>query len=146
MGVRIAYPCFPVPNLIIRQPEDHDPFPFVSREEIVALDLIVEFQLLQGHERSHIVVCGIIKEQKNLPGGFIIGFQDPRHDLAEDLHGKGVEEITPVFTEVNSGVATEELQQPTSLQISWNQMHFNIATKKEAQLAAYFVHQLQSLC
>ena len=64
--------------------------------------------------------------------------------LSKDI--SSVEEITPVFTEVNSGVATEELQQPTSLQISWNQMHFNIATKKEAQLAAYFVHQLQSLC
>lgn len=57
-----------------------------------------------------------------------------------------IQESTPVFAKVTSVASSNATVQQTALQISWNQMHFNISTKEEAELAAYFIHQLQSIC
>lgn len=57
-----------------------------------------------------------------------------------------IQESTPVFAKVTSVASSNVTVQQTTLQISWNQMHFNISTKEEAELAAYFIHQLQSIC
>ena len=57
-----------------------------------------------------------------------------------------IPETTPVFAKVTSVASSNVTVQQTTLQISWNQMHFNISTKEEAELAAYFIHQLQSIC
>lgn len=57
-----------------------------------------------------------------------------------------IPETTPVFAKVTSVASSNVTVQQTALQISWNQMHFNISTKEEAELAAYFIHQLQSIC
>ena len=43
------------------------------------------------------VIGRVVEKEKNLPGAFVVGHQDPGHDLPQDLHGKGVEKIAPVY-------------------------------------------------
>ena len=66
----VFYSKFP----IIRQPEDHHALPgVISGEEIPAFDLVVEFQLLHGHQVGQVFVGGVVEKQEDLPGVFVVG-------------------------------------------------------------------------
>ena len=84
-------------NFIIRQLKDHDSLPgVVSFKQIVTFDLIVELQLVHGHQVGNVLVRRIIEEQKDFPRAIIPGFDDPCHHFMKDFHRKGVEEIAPI--------------------------------------------------
>lgn len=52
----------------------------------------------------------------------------------------------PVFAEVTPTAPLQIKSFSSSLHISWKEMHFDITSKEEADLAAYFIRQMQHLC
>ena len=52
----------------------------------------------------------------------------------------------PTFVEVKPIEQTIEATQVHNVAMSWKELHFEIASKEEADLAAYFIRQLQSSC
>lgn len=52
----------------------------------------------------------------------------------------------PVFVEVTPAASLQADSFPSSLHITWNEMHFDITSKEEADLAAYFIRQVQHPC
>ena len=56
------------------------------------------------------------------------------------------EEEMPVFVEVTPTTPLQSANFRSSLHIAWNEMHFDITSKEDADLAAYFIHQVQHPC
>ena len=52
----------------------------------------------------------------------------------------------PTFVEVKQIEKTILATQSHNVAMSWKELHFEIASKEEADLAAYFIRQLQSSC
>ena len=52
----------------------------------------------------------------------------------------------PTFVEVKQIEKTIVATQAHHIAMSWKELHFEIASKEEADLAAYFIRQLQSSC
>ena len=52
----------------------------------------------------------------------------------------------PTFVEVKPIEQTIEATQVHNVAMSWKELHFEISSKEEADLAAYFIRQLQSSC
>ena len=56
------------------------------------------------------------------------------------------EETMPVFVEVTPTAPLQADVFHSSLHIAWNEIHFDITSKEDADLAAYFIRQVQHLC
>ena len=52
----------------------------------------------------------------------------------------------PVFVEVTPTIPLQTDNLRSSLHITWNEMHFDITSKEDADLAAYFIRQVQHPC
>ena len=52
----------------------------------------------------------------------------------------------PTFVEVKQIEKTIVATQSHNVAMSWKELHFEITSKEEADLAAYFIRQLQSSC
>ena len=52
----------------------------------------------------------------------------------------------PVFVEVTQTIPLQTDNVRSSLHITWNEMHFDITSKEDADLAAYFIRQVQHPC
>lgn len=52
----------------------------------------------------------------------------------------------PVFVEVTPTIPLQTDNLRSSLHITWNEMHFDITSKEDADLAAYFIRQVQQPC
>ena len=52
----------------------------------------------------------------------------------------------PVFVEVTPTIPLQTDNLRSSLHITWNEMHFDITSKEDAHLAAYFIRQVQHPC
>ena len=56
------------------------------------------------------------------------------------------EETMPAFVEVTQTAPLQSDNFRSSLHIAWNEMHFDIMSKEDADLAAYFIRQVQHPC
>ena len=56
------------------------------------------------------------------------------------------EETMPVFVEVTPTAPLQADVFHSSLHIAWNEIHFDITSKEDADLAAYFIRQVQHSC
>ena len=56
------------------------------------------------------------------------------------------EKSLPVFVEVTPATPLQTDSFRSSLHITWNEMHFYITSKEDADLAAYFIRQVQHPC
>lgn len=64
----------------------------------------------------------------------------------EKTQGKRSDAGMPVFVEVTQNAPLQKECFCSSLHITWKEMHFDITSKEEADLAAYFLCQMQQLC
>lgn len=56
------------------------------------------------------------------------------------------EKTMPVFVDVTPTAPLQADHFSSSLHITWNEMHFDITSKEDADLAAYFIRQVQQPC